>query len=149
MKFEIRLLNCLWLIVPLLIWNIVLGPKLTDPRLTSNANSPAWQLIVENIVRILVFIMPLLIPLQIRDGVSRTGLIVYIVGTLVYFASWLPLMFAPQSPWSMSAIGALAPFVTPLAVFGGIALIGGSWGYGVISAVFIFLHTWHGVQNIS
>ena len=82
MRFEIRLLNCLWLIVPLLIWNIVLGPKLGNPRLTSDANSPAWQLIAENIVRILVFVLPILIPLQLRDGMSKAGLIVYILGTL-------------------------------------------------------------------
>ena len=148
MKLEIRLLNCLWLIIPLLIWNLILGPKLSDPRLTSDAHSPAWQLFAENGVRILVFALPLLIPLQLRDQLSRTGLVVYILGTLIYFASWVPLMLSPLSLWSQSAIGALAPFVTPIIVFTGIALIGHSWGYGLISLLFIVLHTLHGTQNL-
>jgi hypothetical protein len=149
MKLEIRLLNCLWLMLPLLIWNIVLGPKLNDPRLTSDANSLTWQLLAENGMRILVFALPLLIPLQLRDGMSKAGLLVYVLGTLVYFASWLPLLSAPQSAWSQSTVGILAPFITPLAVFWGIALIGHSWGYGLVSTVFIILHIWHGIQNVS
>ena len=148
MKLEIRLLNSVWLILALIVWNIILGPKLSDPRLTSDANSDAWQLIAENGVRILVFALPLLIPLKVHDAVSKTGLVVYVLGTLVYFASWLPLLFAPQSTWSQGALGALAPFVTPLAVFYGIALIGHSWGYGLISTVFICLHVLHGLQNL-
>ncbi|MBC8505100.1 MAG: hypothetical protein ISR58_18235 [Anaerolineales bacterium] len=148
MKFELRLLNCLWLLIPLLIWNIILGPKLNDPRLTADINSPAWQLIAENASRILVFALPLIIPMQLKDSMSKAGLIVYGIGTLIYFSTWLPLMLAPQSAWSLSAVGALAPFVTPLAVFMGIALIGHSWLYAVISLVFIFLHTFHGIQNL-
>lgn len=149
MKLEIQLLNCMWLMLPLLVWNIFLGPKLVDPRLTSDANTAAWQLYAENGVRILVFALPLFIPLQLQDMMSKIGFIVYIIGMLVYSASWLPLMLAPQSTWSQSAAGALAPFITPLFVFGGIALIGHSLLYGVISTLFIILHTGHGIQNLS
>ena len=149
MKLEIHLLNCMWLLFPLIAWNIVLGPKLVDPRLTSDAHSAAWQLYAENGGRILVFALPLLIPLQLQDTMSRTGLNVYIIGMLVYFASWLPLILAPQSTWSQSSTGVLAPFITPLLVFGGIAMIGPSLLYGVISVLFIILHTRHGIQNLS
>jgi hypothetical protein len=38
--------------------------------------------------------------------------------------------------------------LTPLLSFLGIALLGGSWVYGLIAAVFIVLHTGHGVQNL-
>ncbi|MFL7871910.1 MAG: hypothetical protein AB8I58_23980 [Anaerolineales bacterium] len=148
MKLGIQLLNCLWLILPLLIWNLIFGPKLSDSRLTSDANSPAWQLFAENGARILVFVLPLLIPLQVREGMSKTGLLVYGIGSLIYFSSWLPLMLAPQSAWSQSPAGALAPFTTPLILFWGIALIGHSWWYGLISFIFILLHTLHGVQNL-
>jgi hypothetical protein len=48
-QFKLTWLNCFWLILPLLAWNLVYGPKLTDPRITSDANSPAWLLIAENI----------------------------------------------------------------------------------------------------
>jgi hypothetical protein len=136
------------LILPLLAWNVILGPRITDPRVTSDARSPRWLLWAENVTRIAVFVLPLFFPLQWVDTADRIGLAVYIAGTLVYFASWLPLMFAPGSAWNSSAPGLLAPRLTPFLSFLGIALIGGSWLYGLISAVFIFFHTWHGIQNL-
>jgi hypothetical protein len=62
---------------------------------------------------------------------------------------WLPLILAPDSTWSQSVIRLLAPRLTPFLSFLGIALMGHSSFYGVLSAVFIFLHTWHGIQNLS
>lgn len=147
MKLELRLLNCIWLILPLLAWNLLLGPRITQEAITSDAHSPKWLLIAENFTRILVFALPLLLPLQLKNAWSKAGLIVYILGTLVYFASWMPLLLAPDSGWSQSPAGLLAPRLTPFLCFLGIALIGGSWPYGVISAIFIVLHTWHGIQN--
>lgn len=148
MQFKLAWLNCFWLIVPLLIWNLVYGPKLTDPRIASDANSPGWLLIAENIMRMPVFLLPLLIPLQLKEPVSKIGLAIYIIGTLIYFASWLPLLYAPGSAWSNSPLGLLAPALTPLLSFLGIALIGESWTYVVGAAVFISIHTWHGIQNL-
>jgi hypothetical protein len=91
--------------------------------------------------------LPLLMPLQLNDVTSKTGFWVYSVGTLIYFASWLPFLFAPRSAWSNSVAGLLAPRLTPFLAFLGIALIGHSWLYGVCAAAFIFIHTWHGIQN--
>ena len=149
MKLELRLLDCLWLILPLLAWNVILGPHIIQEAITSDAHSPKWLLTSENVVRILVFALPLFIPLQITEIWGKAGLTVYIIGTLVYFASWLPLLLAPTSAWSTSPAGLLAPRLTPYFSFLGIALIGQSWPYGLVSMVFIFLHTWHGIQNIS
>jgi hypothetical protein len=148
MQLKLDWFNCFWLIVPLLIWNLVYGPKLIDPRITSDAHSPVWQLIAENITRIGIFMLPLLIPLQLRSPLGKAGLAVYIIGTLVYFASWLPLLFAPGSAWSNSPPGLLAPALTPLLCFLGIALIGHSWAYGALALLFIAIHTWHGIQNL-
>jgi len=149
MKFELVLLNCLWLILPLLAWNLALGSRLTQPAITSDAHSPKWLLFAESAARILVFALPVTVPLQIRDPWSRAGLAVYALGTLIYFASWLPLLLAPGAAWSASAIGLLAPRLTPFISFLGIAWIGHSWWYGAVSAVFIFFHTWHGAQNLN
>lgn len=151
MKLQLTLLNAFLLILPLLAWNIVLGPKISDERITSDAYSPKWLLAAENLARILVFALPLLIPLRSANwqfALQKSGWIVYIAGTLVYFASWLPLIWAPGSAWSDSPAGLLAPRLTPYLSFLGIALIGGSWPYAGIAAVFIFFHTWHGVQNL-
>jgi len=148
MKIDIRLINCLWLILPILVWNIILGPRITDERITSDSFSPKWLLIAENSIRIFVFMLPLLMPLQLKDITSKTGLWIYILGTLIYFASWLPFLFAPHSAWCNSPAGLLAPRLTPFLAFLGIAIIGHSWPYGVIAALLIFFHTWHGVQNL-
>jgi len=64
MTFELRWLNCLWLMVPLLAWNIILAPKITLPKVISDANSPPWLLAAENITRIIVFAFPLILPLR-------------------------------------------------------------------------------------
>ena len=148
MKLELRLLNCFWLLIPLLVWNILLGPRITNEKIISDAFSPQWLLILENITRLAVFLLPLIIPLQLDDEQNKMGLIVFIAGTLIYFASWLPLLLAPLSNWSTSTAGLLAPRLTPLLPFIGSALIGDSWTYAVVSSVFIFLHTWHGIQNL-
>ena len=148
MKFDLTFSNCFWLLIPLLLWNIVLGPKLTQEAITSDANSSGWLLTVENITRIIVFALPLVIPLRLEATASKTGLALYIIGTLIYFASWLPLLVAPESGWSQHTAGLLAPRLTPFLPFLGITLIGQNWLYGGIALIFIVFHTWHGVQNL-
>lgn len=147
-QFKLTWFNGFWLLLPLLIWNLVYGPKIADPRIAADAHSPAWLLIAENIARMAVFILPLLIPLQLREPLSKVGLAVYSVGTLIYFASWLPLLFATSSAWSNSTLGLLAPRLTPFLCFLGIALVGNSWTYGILALMFIAIHTWHGIQNL-
>lgn len=149
MKFNLRWLNCLWLMVPLLAWNIILTPKITLTKVVSDVNSPTWLLVTENITRIIVFAFPLLLPLRVQDTVSKTGLMVYFIGTLIYYITWIPLIWAPDSIWSLSAIGLLAPRLTPFLSFLGIALVGQSVPYAVVSVIFIALHSWHGVQNLT
>jgi hypothetical protein len=149
MKFELRWLNCLWLMVPLLAWNIILAPKITLDKVISDANSPAWLLLAENILRVIVFAFPLILPLRVQDTIGKIGLAVYIIGTLIYFASWIPLIWMPASIWSQSAAGLLAPRLTPLLSFLGIAMIGHSVPYAGFSILFTILHTWHGIQNLT
>lgn len=148
MQLKLTWLNCFLLMLPLLAWNLVLGPRITDLRITSDEHSPAWLLMGENLMRMLVFALPLLIPLQTRNDWGKAGLAIYLLGTLLYFASWLPLLLAPHSAWSNSVPGLFAPRLTPYLPFLGIALIGQSWIYGILAAIFIGLHTWHGVQNL-
>ena len=136
------------MIVPLLAWNLAFGRRISQDAIISDAHSPKWLLFAENFSRILVFALPLLLPLQWKDAWSKAGLALYIIGTVIYFGSWLPLISAPKSGWSSSSVGLLAPRLTPWLSFLGIAMTGGSWLYGVIAAVFICFHTWHGIQNL-
>jgi hypothetical protein len=149
MKFQIQWRNCFWLLLPLLVWNIFLSPAVTIEKVISDANSPGWLLLAENITRILVFVLPLFLLLRVKDNLSKIGLVIYLAGLLIYFATWVPLILMPDAVWSQSAVGLLAPRITPFLPFLGIALISHSLAYGVISAIFILLHTWHGIQNLS
>ena len=56
MKVELRWLNCLWLMVPLLAWNIILAPKITLVKVISDANSPIWLLAAEPHTLIATFV---------------------------------------------------------------------------------------------
>jgi hypothetical protein len=148
MKLELTLVNCFWLVVPLLVWNIAFGSKITQEAITSDAHSPAWLLGAENIFRIITFVLPLLLRMRIDDHLGKIGLAIYGIGTLIYFASWIPLMTAPQSAWSQSIAGLFAPRITPWIALLGVAFVAHSWIYGSIATVFIFFHTWHGIQNL-
>src|SRR5512133_1062378 len=118
MKLALTWFNCFWLILPLLVWNIVFGAKITQEQITSDAHSPAWLLGAENVFRLATFILPLFLSLpgkaEWNSALPKVGLAVYIVGTLVYFSSWIPLMITPQSAWSQSTPGLFAPRLTPL-----------------------------------
>jgi len=148
MRLELTFVNCFWLLLPLLVWNIIFGAKITQEKITSDANSPAWLLGAENIFRLATFILPLFLRMRFNSGFGEIGLAVYIIGTLIYFASWLPLMYAPRSFWSQSIPGLFAARLTPLIAFFGIAIIAESYPYGFLATTFIFFHTWHGIQNL-
>jgi Na+-translocating ferredoxin:NAD+ oxidoreductase RnfA subunit len=148
MDWRMFVFNGFWLILPLLLWNIIVGSRITQEKITSDAHSPAWLLGAENIFRLATFILPLFLTMKFNSITGKTGLVIYIIGTLIYFASWLPLILAPQSPYSESMLGLFAPRLTPLISLLGIALICNSWPYGLIAAIFIFFHTWHGIQNL-
>lgn len=148
MNLALTWTNCFWLILPLLAWNILFGAKITQEQITSDAHSPAWLLGAENVFRLTTFMLPLLLPINWDASLGKIGLLVYLLGILVYFASWIPLMFAPHSIWSQGIPGLFAPRLTPLIWLAGIALVANSWGYGLLAALFIFFHTWHGIQNL-
>ena len=156
---NIQLVNCFYLMIPILLWNLVLGSRITQAKVTSNAHSPKWLLEVEEGLRVIVFAFPLLMPLGWSGGWRQAGLALYGVGTLIYFAAWLPLLEKPTSEdgtersprfqsWRQSNAGLLAPRVAPLLAFLGIALAGSSWVYAILAVAFTVAHTWPGVQNL-
>ena len=135
-------------------WNVVFASKL--PRGFSpeffEKDIPAFITNGENFFRLVIFVLPLLMPLQISTQSQKIGLGLYIVGTLIYFLSWVMQMYFPQSGWSMSAWGFLAPAYTPLIWLIGIGLMGSSlyfpspykvWMYMAVSALFLGFHVLH------
>jgi hypothetical protein len=148
------LLNCMLLLIPIMAWNIVFANQL--PRLYSpdvfEKNIPTLITYGENIFRSIVFILPLLMPLRIETQSQKIGVSLYVAGTLIYFVSWLMQMYAPQSLWSLSILGSLAPAYTPLIWLAGIGLIGSTlyfsspyrpWMYITLSIIFVAFHLSH------
>lgn len=147
-------LNCFILTIPILVWNILLTdklPKTIKPEILIQ-NIDLFIIYAENIIRIVVFTMMVFMPLQISKAIQKQGLILFLFGTLVYFASWLLLIYYPDSLWSKSTFGVLSPAYTPLLWLIGIGLIGDSfyfnlpykrWVFISLSILFLVFHNIH------
>ncbi len=146
--------NCFLLILPVMAWNIALTDQLPAtfrPAVFWN-DIPPYLAYGEHISRALIFLLSLLMPLQIKTELQRTGLVLYAAGLFLYCASWIPLIYFPDSPWSLSVPGFMAPAWTPLFWLTGIALAGGRFYFSLpfarlifllVSAVFLVFHNMH------
>lgn len=147
-------INCFLLTIPIMVWNILLAdklPKAFQAEIFWN-DIPIFLTYGENISRIIVFACTLLMPLSFATTTQKRGLYLYILGTILYFASWLALIYFPDSAWSNHVVGFMAPAYTPLLWLIGIGLIGDSFYfdlpykgvyYFLIMGVFLFFHNVH------
>ena len=108
--------------------------------------------ITENVLRLMVFFLPLLMPLAVETGGQKIGLGIYFAGLGVYFLSWLLQTHWPESAWSRSVLGFLAPAYTTMIWLVGIGLVGDRLfvkvpykpiAYILISVAFVAVHTTH------
>lgn len=149
-------LNCFLFTLPIMVWNIVLTSKLPQefqPEIFWKDIPPLLSY-GENISRLVVFMLTLLMPLSISTETQKRGLFLYAGGTLLYFFSWIVLIVLPNSAWSKSLIGFTAPAYTPLVWLIGIGLIGNSfyfnlpfrrWFFISASILFLIFHNCHTV----
>ncbi|WP_024770896.1 hypothetical protein [Aquimarina macrocephali] len=148
------LLNCFLLVLPLFIWNIALYKYLPKGYTSKNIwdDIPFWLNITENILRIIVFLLPLLMILSFQTKTQKIGLVVYLGALLIYFLSWILQIYFSDSLWSRSLIGFMAPAYTTIFIFIGIAMIGIqsiipipriSLIYILASILFASIHTYH------
>ena len=147
-------LSCGVLTVPILVWNLALT-RFLPPALASNEFSrdiPPLVTYGENTLRIAVMVLPFLMPLEVATVGQRRGLLLFAVGTIVYFVSWVPLMIVPHSAWSTSWLGFVAPAYTPLVWLAGLGLIGRRfylpspfrwWMYVGLACSFVAFHVTH------
>jgi hypothetical protein len=153
-SFTNYLLNGMLLLLPIMAWNMIFASKL--PRLYSpevfEKSIPTFITNGENIFRLIIFILPILMPLRIETPNQKLGLGLYTTGTAIYFLSWMMQMYYPQSAWSLSTLGSLAPAYTPLIWLIGVGLIGStfyfpspyrSWMYILFSIIFVTFHVSH------
>jgi hypothetical protein len=147
-------LSCGLLLLPAAAWNILLA-KYLPPAFQPNEfgrDMPAPMVFAENGLRVAVFVLPFLMPLDMAAPGAGRALLLYAVGTLLYFASWLPLIWFPGSRWSRRPLGFAAPAYTPLLWLLGIALLGDrlfwdtfyrGWMYLVLCVAFLTTHITH------
>jgi len=154
------LTNGFWLIVPILIWNAIFYRRLPAQYQPEFFDKDLHQAILygENIFRVLIFGLPLWFSIGLSTKTQQIGLALYLVGSLIYFLSWLPLTIAPNSTWSSSLIGFAAPAYTPIFWIFGIALLGDNFYipidykplyYLIPAVIFSVFHCTHAVTAYS
>lgn len=146
--------NCFLLIIPVLAWNLTLAdqlPRHFQPEVFWHDIPPSVAY-GEHTSRILIFLLSLLMPLRIQTETQRTGLVLYAAGLLMYCASWIPLIYFPDSAWSHSTHGFMAPAWTPLFWLTGIAIASDGFHFRIpysrltfllVSFVFLVFHNMH------
>jgi hypothetical protein len=154
---EIRgyLCNCFWLLVPILAFNLLFTHLLPAAYQVNIfwKDIPKSISIPENLLRTLVMILPVFMKLGFSTRSQKIGLVLYMAGMLIYFASWTVLILSPSCAWSTSMFGFLAPAYTPIVWLIGIGLIGDDllltriswkpWIYWAVSVCFLLFHNRH------
>lgn len=97
-------------------------------------------------------VLPAFMILSLKTKTQRLGGWLYLLGVVVYGLSWLLLILTPDSSWSQSMMGFMAPAYTTILWLVGIGLIGEqsffkikhvSTIYILLATVFVFFHIWH------
>ena len=149
------LLNCFLLLIPVLAWNILFFnalPAAYSPEIFWD-NIPKVVGYSENVLRIIVFVLPALMQLSLKTQKQQLGLLIYCIGLIVYFLSWSAMIWWPESNWSQSLLGFTAPAYTTIIWLAGIAWIGHKSFvkglqhptiiYMLFSVLFVTFHTIH------
>lgn len=154
MQIRKYLLNCFLLLIPLFLWNILLVgflPEAYSPDVFWR-EIPNWIGYSENILRMSVFVLPVIMIFSLKTRLQKIGFIIYLVGIVIYFSSWIIAIIYPQSNWTTSLIGFMAPAYTTILFFVGIGLIGNtsflkfsniSIIYIGLSVLFVAFHSAH------
>lgn len=127
-EFTKYFLNCFLLTIPILLWDYIFTDKLAKAFQLEIfwKNIPSFITYAENISRLIMFVFISFMPLKIITNKQKNGLLLYVVGVLPYFVVWIILMYLPNTEWSISVLGLLAPAYTPLFWLVGIGYIGDS-----------------------
>lgn len=118
--------NGIWLTFPPLLFSLSLMGQLPEALTPAvfNKDIPDGLVMGENIARIFVFGMPLFFSVGLSTKNQKRGVILYLVGIVLYYLSYLLLIFAPDSTWSNSLVGFTAPAYTNFFWMVGLGLLG-------------------------
>jgi hypothetical protein len=146
----------IWLTLPPLLFSLGLMYILPTAVMPTqfNAGIPTAFLIAENTLRILIFTSPLLFTVGITSRIQKNGLVLYLVGVLLYCLSYGTQNFFPQSAWSTSFVGFVSSAFLNIFWLIGLGMMGeefyllaiGSYrpAYFIVpSVLFVTLHSLH------
>ena len=142
--------NCFWFFIPIIIFNIIFTKYLPKHYL-KNIKHPIVTL--ETIARMITIAFSVIMEINLNNNIGKSGLIVYIIGVLIYFCSYFIVIKLPPTSFNNNIAVLLAPYWTSVLWLIGIGLLGNSLFvstpyhytiYIVISIVFAVLHSIHG-----
>jgi len=134
--------NCFWFFIPIIIFNIIFTKYLPEHYL-KKIKHPIVTL--ETIARIITIAFSVILEINLDDKIGKTGLIIYIIGVLIYFCSYFIVIKLPATSFNNNIVVLLAPYWTSVLWLIGIGLLGNHYIiYIIISIVFAILHSIHG-----
>lgn len=154
MFIKILVYNCFLFFIPIGLWNVLFYNQLPVAFQTAESvkNVPAFLEQGEHVSRLLILTLSFHMPLKIQTGTQEKGLWLYLIGILIYFTSWLLLAYFPESSWSQSVMGFMAPAYTPILWLSGIGWVGNSfhshvpfkrWYFFLLAFLFLVFHNAH------
>ena len=142
--------NCFLFFIPILIFNIIFFKKLPSFYL-KNMSHPI--IIAETITRIITIVFSMIMAVNTQNKTGKIGLIIYIIGIIIYFSSYFIEIYFSNSLFSKNIIFILSPYWTSVIWLIGIGLVGNRLFinipyhftvYLILSVIFTTIHTIHG-----
>jgi len=148
--------NCFLLIIPVLLWNIIFVSYLPEVYTNKSIIGDIPDLVLwgEIIAFLSILVLSLMMPLKIKTGFQKLGLIIYLVGLAIYLLAWRPIILYPNGDWSSGFLGFVSLAFLPFIFLVGIGMIGDKFYIKFqfsrkifigLSFVLIFLSTWHAI----
>lgn len=118
--------NGVWLTLPPLLFSLILMSSLPVSLTPAvfNRGIPDVLLNGESIMRILAFAIPAFFSIGLSTRIQKQGLTLYLAGVAFYYLSYGALILFPDSAWSTSMLGFVAPAYTNLFWMVGLGLMG-------------------------
>jgi len=142
--------NCFLLFIPILLFNILFFKKLPSHYLKDITNP---IIIIETITRIITIAFSIIMIINIQNKIEKIGIIIYIIGVIIYFTSYFIEIYASYTLFGRNIIFILAPYWTSVIWLIGIGLVGNRLFvnipyhfsvYLILSVIFTTIHTIHG-----
>jgi len=142
--------NCFLFFVPILVFNILFFKKLPSHYL-KNISHPIIR--AETITRIITIAFSTIMVINIQNKTEKIGLMIYIIGAIIYFTSYFIEIYFPNTLFGKNIIFILAPYWTSVIWLMGIGLVGNKLFinipyhfiiYIILSIIFATIHTIHG-----